>query len=75
MEKFRIKIYNDKTVLFNESNIKGLNRGDIFYKNEDFQTVILQDFDYLDKKYIDKIIDTLKEDVDYDFQKLVNKTL
>lgn len=73
MEKiFRIKHYNDRTVLFNEKGINDLKRGDIFYKMEDFQSVTLFD---LDKNYIHQILHKLDEGVDYDFERLINKEL
>ena len=73
---FAIERNENKSVLYSLKDIDGLNRGDVFFRrNEDNTTEILQDFEYLDKTYLDSIIDKLSEEEQYDFSLLESKKL
>ena len=53
-----------------------LNSGVIFFRrNKDNTTEILQDYEYLDKEYLNKIIDNLSEEEQYDFSLLESKSI
>ena len=77
MEKiFTIQRDKNQIVLFNLKDIDGLKKGDIFFRrSEDTTTEILQDFEYLDKEYLDNIVDKLLEEEQYDFSLLESKSI
>ena len=77
MEKiFTIQRDKNQIVLFNLKDIYGLKKGDIFFRrNEDNTTEILQEFEYLDKEYLDNIVDKLLEEEQYDFSLLETKSI
>ena len=77
MEKiFAIQRDKNQIVLFNLKDINDLKKGDIFFRrNEDNTTEILQDFEYLDKEYLDNILDKLSEEEQYDFSLLESKSI
>jgi hypothetical protein len=73
---FTIQRNKNQIVLFNLKDIDGLKKGDIFFRrNEDNTTEILQDFEYLDKEYLDNILDKLSEEEQYDFSLLETKSI
>jgi hypothetical protein len=73
---FSIQKDENQIVLYNLNNIDGLIKGDIFFrKNEDETTDILPEFEYLDKQYLNSIVDKLSEEEEYDFYKLENKLI
>ncbi len=75
-KKFGIKKNNNNTVLYNLNGIENLTKGDIFFRVNDNDTVdILPKFEYLDKDYLKKIIKTLSEDVEYDYNLIVKKKI
>ena len=77
MEKiFCVEKTENHIVLFNLKGINGLNSGDVFFRrNKDNTTEILQDYEYLDKEYLDKIVDSLLEEEQYDFDLLESKSI
>ena len=60
MEKiFCVEKTENHIVLFNLKGINGLNIGDVFFRrNKNNTTEILQDYEYLNKEYLDKIYGT-----------------
>ena len=73
---FAIQRDKNQIVLFNLKDINDLKKGDIFFRrNEDNTTEILQDFEYLDKEYLDNILDKLSEEEQYDFSLLESKSI
>lgn len=73
---FTIERDSNKVVLFNLKGIEGLEVGNIFFRrNEDTSIEILQDFEYLDKEYLNNIIDKLSEGYPYDFCLLETKSI
>lgn len=77
MEKiFTIQRNPNQPVIFNVAGIDDLTIGDIFFRrNEDNTTDILQDFEYLDKIYLDSILDKLLDNKQYDFSLLESKLI
>ena len=77
MEKiFSVQKNNDEIVLFNLKGMNGLSSGDIFFKrNKDNTTDILQEYEYLDEKYLNNIIDNLLDNEQYDFTLLESKSI
>lgn len=77
MEKiFCVEKTENHIVLFNLKGMNGLNNGDIFFRrNKDNITEILQDYEYLDKEYLNKIVDNLLEEKQYDFDLLESKSI
>jgi len=77
MEKiFCIEKTENHIVLFNLKGMNGLNSGDVFFRrNKDNTKEILQDYEYLDKEYLNKIIDNLSEEEQYDFSLLESKSI
>lgn len=56
--------------------MNGLIIGDVFFKrNKDNTTEMLQDYKYLDKEYLDKIVDSLSEEEQHDFDLLESKSI
>lgn len=75
-KKFGIQKNNNNTVLYNLNGIENLTKGDIFFRVNDNDTVdILPKCEYLDKDYLKKIIKTLSEDVEYDYNLIVKKKI
>jgi hypothetical protein len=77
MEKiFAMQRDKNQIILFNLKDIDGLKKGDIFFRrNKNNTTEILQDFVYLDKEYLDNIIDKLSEEEQYGFSLLESKSI
>ena len=77
MEKiFCVEKTENHIVLFNLKGINGLNIGDVFFRrNKDNTTEILQDYEYLDKEYLNKIIDNLSQEEQYDFDLIESKSI
>ena len=77
MEKiFCVEKTENHIVLFNLKGMNGLKSGDVFFRrNKDNTTEILQDYEYLDKEYLNKIIDNLSEEEQYDFSLLESKSI
>jgi len=77
MEKiFCVEKTENHIVLFNLKGLNGLKNGDVFFRrNKDNTTEILQDYEYLDKEYLNKIIDNLSEEEQYDFSLLESKSI
>jgi len=72
---FTIVREQERVVLICLNNITGLTRGQVFFRrNKDKSTDILQDFEYLDKIYLDSILDILSEEDTYDFSLLESKS-
>lgn len=73
---FCIEKKENHIVLFNLKGMDGLNRGDIFFiRNKDNTTEILHDYKYLDIEYLNKIIDNLSEEEQYNFTLLESKSI
>ena len=77
MEKiFCVEKTENHIVLFNLKGINGLNIGDVFFRrNKDNTTEILQDYEYLNKEYLDKIVDNLSQEEQYDFDLIESKSI
>ena len=77
MEKiFCVEKTENHIVLFNLKGINGLNSGDVFFRrNKDNTTEILQDYEYLNKEYLDKIVDNLSQEEQYDFDLIESKSI
>jgi hypothetical protein len=77
MEKiFCVEKTENHIVLFNLKGMNELKSGDVFFRrNKDNTTEILQDYEYLDKEYLDKIVDSLSEEEQYDFDLLESKSI
>ncbi len=75
MEQKFSKLKRDNyIVLFNIKGIGDLVNGDIFFRRNDDNSVdILHDYEYLDKEYINSIINNLNEEEEYDFKSLESK--
>ena len=62
--------------LFNLKDMDCLKPGDIFFKSVSFDNcLILQKYEFLDKEYLNSIIDKLSEIEIYDYQVLLEKKL
>ena len=73
---FKLQKNEDSIVLFNLKGMNNLNMGDIFFRrNEDNTTDILEKYEYLDKEYLDSVLDKLSDEYEYDFSLLVSKTI
>lgn len=73
---FCVEKTENHIVLFNLKGMNGLISGDIFFRrNKDNTIDILPDYEYLDKEYLDKIVDTLSEEEQYDFDLLESKSI
>jgi hypothetical protein len=73
---FTIQRNDNDVVLFNLKDIGDLKAGEIFFiRKNDGSTEILQDFEYLDKNYLDSIVDKLSEEEQYDFSLLIYKLI
>jgi hypothetical protein len=72
---FGVEKNDNEVLLFNIENMPGLNTGDIFFKRTDEEILILQEYEFLDKEYINKIVDDLSEDEHYDYQLLLDKSI
>ena len=76
MKTFSVQKTENNIVLFNLEGIENLRNGDIFFRrNKDNSTLILPYLEYLDKNYLNSVVDNLTNGEQYDFSLLESKTI